>query len=244
MDDYRKSHIADDSGVRYDRIYADADRVADAFYWEYFEKPALTRLFAQLSAAGASRYLDFAAGTGRITALAAPYYRKVVGIDVSESMLKEARRKVPGADFLLVDVTDRPPAIGPFDTISMFRFVLNAQPALREGALRWVRSVIAPDGFLVINNHMNTWSAAGIVTRLANCLAARTLNHLSHRQMVSLLRHCGFEVVCSYGFRFLPSWGGRLLMPQTLLLPLEQALSARKLLHGFAKDQVYVCRPV
>lgn len=243
MGDYRKSHIAHDSGVRYDRIYADPDRSADAFYWEHFEKPLLTRLFAKLSAAGASRYLDFAAGTGRITALAAPYYREVVGIDVSESMLNEARRKAPNAEFILADVTDRPPSIGPFDTISMFRFVLNAQPALRESALRWVRSVIAPDGFLIVNNHMNTWSAAGIVTRLANRLAARALNHLSDRQMVELLKHNGFEVVQSYGFRFLPSWRGRLLIPPTLLLPLEWTLGAWPLLHHLAKDRIYVCRP-
>ena len=243
MGDYRKSHIAHDSGVRYDSIYADPGQSADAFYWEHFEKPLLTRLFAKLSAAGASRCLDFATGTGRITALAAPYYRKVVGIDVSESMLNEARRKVPSAEFILADVTDRPPAIGPFDTITMFRFVLNAQPALRESALRWVRNVIAPDGFLLVNNHMNTWSAAGVVTRLANRLAARTLNHLSDRQMLELLKRSGFEVERSYGFRFLPSWRGRLIVPPPMLLPLERALGAWPPLHRLAKDRIYVCRP-
>ena len=41
--------------------------------------PRLTR--------GGGRYLDFACGTGRITAIVAPLVGESVGVDVSESML-------------------------------------------------------------------------------------------------------------------------------------------------------------
>lgn len=244
MGDYRKSHIAGGYGKDYDRIYADSGGVADAFYWEHFEKPLVAGLFAELSATGNGRYLDFAAGTGRIAALAAPHYHKVVGVDVSESMLNEAREKLPTAEFHLADVTTQSLALGQFDTISMFRFILNAQPDLRESALRWVRSAIAPDGFLIVNNHMNTWSVAGLATWLANRLTGRTLNYLSDRQAVELLRRCGFEVIRSYGFRFLPSWRGHLILPRKLLLKMERVLSGCHLLRRLAKDRIYVCLPI
>jgi hypothetical protein len=159
-------------------------------------------------------------------------------------MLNEARKKLPQAEIHIADVTAQPVEIGRFRVISMFRFLLNAQPELRENALRWVRSVMEPDGFLIVNNHMNTWSAAGLVTWLARRLMRRPLNHLNDRQTVALLKRCGFEVVHSYGFRMLPSWRGKPVLPSRLLLRLEQSLSGWQPLQRFAKDRIYVCRPV
>src|SRR5262245_37552937 len=76
------------------------------------------------------RYLDFACGTGRLTAVVAPMAMDVVGIDVSRSMLKAAASKLPSARFVCGDITTEDLHLGSFDLVTTFRFFGNAEPAL------------------------------------------------------------------------------------------------------------------
>jgi hypothetical protein len=84
--------------------------------------------------------------------LAAPHFRDMVGIDVADSMLAEARRRVPSAELINADVMADPNAVGKFRVISLFRFILSAEPHLREGVLAWLRGFEIMDtyGFGVI----------------------------------------------------------------------------------------------
>ena len=85
MTDYRHSHIT--KGDEYDSALdsnpwdAYMHRVEAAFLQEI-----VPNLFAEKP-----RYLDFACGTGRITSVVAPMTAECTGVDVSESMLAEAR---------------------------------------------------------------------------------------------------------------------------------------------------------
>jgi len=241
MNDYRVSHLGPDCAAKFDGHYT---RGRGQLYWQNFEKPYLEKLFTRLGQEYPGRYLDFACGTGRILQLGFPHFVESVGIDVSDVMLAEARRRVPGARFIQADVMVNPPTTSTFNVISLFRFILSAEHHLREGVLRWLRSVIAPDGVLVLNNHLNRWSPLGIIHRVDNIRHGRPGAPPSDRDIERLLRECRFKVFERYGFGVIPPWRDRRPFLSTSLLYLEQLLGKSKTLQNYAKDRIYLCHPV
>jgi len=242
MNDYRGSHLAPDCAARFDGHYTHGK---GQLYWQNFEKPYLETLFARLGQECPGRYLDFACGTGRILHLGFPHFSESVAIDVSDVMLAEARRRVPGARFIKADVMiNPPPLIGTFNVISLFRFILSAEHYLREGVLVWLRSVIARDGVLVLNNHLNKWSPLGIIHKLDNIRNGRPGCPPSDRDMERLLQKCGFKVFERYGFGVIPPWRDRRSFPSAPLLYLERLLGKSIMLQNYAKDRIYLCRPI
>jgi len=254
---YADSHAEPGRGALYDERY---DRGSEAFYWKRIEKPLLEELFARLGrrcasrgaegasaagpAAGRSRYLDFACGTGRILEVAAPHFAEAVGIDVSEPMLERARAKVPGARLIRANVLEETLDVGRFDVISLFRFLLNAEPTLRVAVLRWLRGVVAPGGRLVVNNHGNAWSAAGLIGRASDAVRGeRRRAALRHREVVALLEGCGFRVVERHGFGVVPAVRNRTWLPAPVLVGVERAAAAVPGAAAIAKDCVYVAEP-
>jgi len=241
VNDYRSSHLAAECPTQFEGHYIHGH---GHLYWKHFERPYLERLFARLGREYPGRYLDFACGTGRILELAWPHFIETVGIDVSEAMLAEGRRRVPAARLIQVDVMTDPPDVGTFQVISLFRFILSAEDHLREGVLRWLRTVIAPGGVLVVNNHLNGWSITGLRHRLRNVMRGRPGGPPTERHMETLLRRCGFEIVEAYGFGVIPPWRDTRRFPSAPLLRLERLLGASQTLQKYAKDRIYLCRPI
>ena len=241
MTDYRQSHLAANCADRFDGHYSHG---RGQLYWEAFERPYLERLFVRLGREHPGRYLDFACGTGRILELGAPHFREAVGIDVSSVMIAEARSRVPRARLIEADVLDAPPDLGTFTVISLFRFVLSAEPWLRNGVLRWLRSIIATSGVLIVNNHLNRRSATGLVHRTQHALRGRRWTSPDDREIESLLAECGFKVTERFGFGVVPPWRDRRLVPSSALLSIERALASRPALQRFAKDRIFVCAPI
>jgi SAM-dependent methyltransferase len=242
--DYRKSHSSPGKGARYDRLYRPG--TALAFYWDRFERPYLAALFARLAAdRPGGRYLDFACGTGRILDVGADGFRDTTGIDVSETMLELARRKRPAATILCADVLADPIEVGPFDVITLFRFLVRAGD-LREQVLSWLRGVIRDDGVLIVNNHRNALSVRGLLFRLRRRLHPSDIDHeiLSDREVKAMLARTGWAVVEEYGFGLVPSVRGRLIVPARLLEAIERRLSGSGAFARFAKNRIYVCRPI
>jgi ubiquinone/menaquinone biosynthesis C-methylase UbiE len=241
VNDYRSSHLDARCPAQFEGHYIHGH---GHLYWNHFERPYLETLFARLGRECPGRYLDFACGTGRILELASPHFIETVGIDVSEAMLSEARRRFPTARLIQVDVMTDPPDVGTFQVISLFRFILSAEDHLREGVLHWLRKVIAPGGVLVVNNHLNQWSITGLRHRLRNVVRGRPGGPPTERHMETLLRRCGFEIVEAYGFGIIPPWRHTRRSPSTLLLRLERLLGASRRLQAYAKDRIYLCRPI
>jgi len=241
VNDYRSSHLDARCPAQFDGHYVHGH---GRLYWNHFERPYLEKLFARLGRACPGRYLDFACGTGRIMELAYPHFVETVGIDVSEPMLAEARRRIPTARLIQGDVMTDPPDVGAFQVISLFRFILSAEDHLREGVLNWLRTVIAPDGVLVVNNHLNHWSVTGLRHRLRNVVRGRPGGPPTERHMETLLRRSGFEIVEAYGFGIIPPWRDTRRSPSTPLIRLERFLGASKRLQTYAKDRIYLCRPI
>lgn len=241
MSDYRTSHLAADCPQRFDGHYT---RGRGQLYWDAFERPYLEQLFARLGRDHPGRYLDFACGTGRILVLGAPHFSEAVGIDVSDAMLDEARARVPRARIINADVMRNPPDVGTFQVISLFRFILSAELELREGVLRWLRSVIAPNGVLVVNNHLNGRSVTGLVHRIEHRWHGHQGRPPIDDEIEALMRRCGFAVRERFGFGIIPPWRDRRLMPSAALLQMERTLGRSQTLQRYAKDRIFVCAPI
>ena len=98
------------------------------------------------------RVLDVATGTGAQARAFADAGGEVVGIDLSESMLRIARRKARGRNvtFGVADARALPFATASFDVCSV-SFGLHEMPvSVRQDALREMSRVTKPDGKIVI----------------------------------------------------------------------------------------------
>lgn len=187
-DDYRSSHL--ERGGKYDATLAAAPFDA---YMAQLEQKHLRAMVAKLFATDKPRYLDFACGTGRITATVAPLCAESVGVDISSSMLEEAKSKCPSVRFVHADLTKADVDIGSFDLISSFRFFGNAQADLREAVLRALHRLMRPNGHLIINSHRNPHSIAALLNAATG--GSPSGMDLSYFKLKRMLRRCGFEIV-------------------------------------------------
>ena len=219
---YRDSHLDPGKARAYAAEFGRADS-ARGIAWE-FERALISRVVNEYRPRGA---VDFACGTGRVLGHLSEQVPACTGVDVSAAMLDEARVRVPAAKLVRADVTvgEHVRIDHPVELVTAFRFFLNAEPALRRGALGWIRDVLEPTGVLLANFHLNPYSARGVYLRSRRVAG---LNTLSARGADELLRASGFEVMAHHGYDFLPYRrdGERVLWPG-LRRRAERVLHAR-----------------
>jgi ubiquinone/menaquinone biosynthesis C-methylase UbiE len=127
---------------------ADYDRLAQLF------APVHDRLVAALEPRAGERWLDLATGTGEVALRAARAGAKVVGLDLSEGLLAQARAK-PGGDavnWILGDVQRLPFEDRSFDVVSSSFGVIFGPDA--DAVARELARVARPDGRL----GLTTWA--------------------------------------------------------------------------------------
>jgi ubiquinone/menaquinone biosynthesis C-methylase UbiE len=186
--DYRGSHLS--KGDQYDAQLATTPFDAYLSAWERRRLPAVLERFVP---GGPRRYLDFACGTGRITEQVAPLARESVGVDISESMIAQARLKCPRTQFHVADLTQGDPDLGQFDLVTSFRFFGNAQDELRDAALRAITRRLAPGGHLVINSHRNPRALYALLDRATGGNAGAM--DLHHGKLEALMGRHGLRIV-------------------------------------------------
>jgi SAM-dependent methyltransferase len=129
--------------MAFDRI---GERYDEAFPHKEGQVAAVEWLIERLPAGG--RVLDLGCGTGTPTARRlAEAGLEVTGIDISEEMLRLARRNVPRATFLRLDMIDVDESLGAFDAIVGFFSVLMLSRAEIPPLLRRIRDLLVPGGF-------------------------------------------------------------------------------------------------
>lgn len=241
------------SGEAYDRS------VGNRFELAIFEleRRHLLELFQQLRRSDpATRYLDFACGTGRILAVFDQRIRAPVGVDTSAGQLAAAARKVPDALLVHGNLVAQPELLGGrrFDLITAFRLLLNLEPGNRVPILRALRDRLAPGGYLIVDNHMNRWSPLGVAALLAHRVLGMPrkphvppgrrgiISTMSEREMRHALAEAGLEVLEVRRLFLLPGHGRIMLLPTRPLVALEAALGRAPLLNRLSKNQIYVCR--
>jgi len=235
-DSYRISHQSTRITDRYRGIvYAQGSY--DDIIWQE-EKKVLDR---ELEGLNVERYLDFACGTGRIIAYLENRVKNSLGIDISKEMLEVAREQVNHSELLETDLTRSDVLVGKtFDLITAFRFFRNAEPELRNDALRVLNLKLTGDGVLIFNIHGNTWSYL-LLMLVWYRLGGRNLNHMSYREVKQMLTSHGFYIVRMYGFGIVPKPLYQLL-PVAFLLRIERAFLKIPFAKYISYNLIFVCK--
>jgi SAM-dependent methyltransferase len=162
------------------------------------------------------RLLDFACGTGRVLSFVETLADESIGLDISAEMLSLAAAKCRQSTLIEGNLAESRSLItGPFDVVTMFRFILNAGPGLSSTILRILHPLLlANRGRLICNVHGNSRS----LRRFA--LAAHRsrqfspspqpgepppmLEQMSPRQIRDLFRQTGYRINSVYGFGLFP----------------------------------------
>ncbi len=149
--------------------------------------------------------LDFACGTGRITEFLEDKVNYSTGVDVSESMLKIARKKLKLTKIIKADLTKKNILIGTkYNLITAFRFFLNAELELRREVLKVIVSLLSQDGYFLFNIHQNWGSPIVKLKYFYNKLKLNdNYNVLCLRDINILLKEFGLEIVKIYPIGFL-----------------------------------------
>ena len=245
MDDYRNSHQEESKGKDYAESFSKNNN--KKFIWDW-EQEVLADIAKQFVVEHNNRnYLDFACGTGRITACLEPYFERTVGVDVSESMLGVARSNVRNADLRLIDLTRTNPfEPGEFGLVSAFRFFVNAQDELRAEVMKQLASVLAPDGRLVFNVHINSSSPFSRIVRLRKFLLRDTrddFRSMSLGEVQELLNANGLAIEKIYHKGLVPIFNDDSEVPPFRAIgAIERVVSNIPALARVSRYLIFVCR--
>jgi len=237
---YKDSHNYATKGAEYEEHYE--KQPWDRFLWSR-EREIILQILGKYFANREIHLLDFACGTGRIAGFLEDRVNTSTGIDVSDSMLAIARKKLHRTEIVNADITEEN-ILKPrkFNLITAFRFFLNAEPELRSAAMGVIAELLSEDGCFVFNNHHSLGSPW---IRLLNAWhlkkdPAGTFNVMSIDQMKRLVEGAGMKIVEIYpaGFFHPP----KLPIFYRLNHAIDSVASKFKLLAQFSENPIAVCR--
>lgn len=237
---YKNSHKHPAKGKKYDTMYSESWRAS--LLWS-LEKKALDIILKQYYTDRPIELMDFACGTGRIIQYLEEKTVMSVGVDVSESMIHEALRKVKKSKIICADLTvDHPFPGRSFNLITSFRFFLNAETTLRLDAMKALVALLKDDGYLVFNNHRNRLSLGGFILKILNRRNGVNLKSMSMGEMEDLVKQCGLEIVDVFHCGIIPSGDHRTPLPRRWVEGLENFAFNHHVFAGVSEDIVMVCR--
>jgi SAM-dependent methyltransferase len=244
---YRK-HFSDESkATEYDRIHYGEGSYSEIL-WKIEQRQLNTILEELRLTHDQISYLDFAAGTGRIIALMENKVDAATGIEISQSMIDRARGRLQKANMICADITQPGSEIeGKYDMITAFRFILNAEPALRLAGLRALAARLKDEtSILVFNNHGNLYSHKLLFwpihkLRFLGTAYSPEANYLTNHQVCRIANQAGLQVIRIAGCGMLGGKSSR-LFGNDFVARVEERLSHLRLLRPLAGNQMYVAR--
>src|SRR5262249_13054930 len=153
----------------FSNVYEDEERARayatlqfpGTYYLAFRDLPALIRRYSD-----GRRALDFGCGTGRSTRFLRDLDLQVIGVDISQAMLDQARALDPSGKYYLVrDSVGSQFATGSLDVIlAAFTFDNIPTDQAKADALSGLRDLLAPNGalFLVVSSpaiYVNEWAS-------------------------------------------------------------------------------------
>jgi len=171
----------------------------------YVDKTEKRLVFSMIKTKS-GKALDLGCGTGNYTLELYKRGFEVVGVDVSEEMLKIARKKLPNVKFIRADAYSLPFEDNTFDlvlSITMFEFIHKPEKALGE-----IYRVLKPGGEAIIGT-MNGRSLWFLFKRLKSLFvetAYRYARFYTPRELERLMKEAGFRDVESRGIIYFPSF--------------------------------------
>ena len=231
---YLYSHMGAYKGNEYDQLYQ-----TDPWLIYTCQRTRLTlqRIVTRYYQHRPIKLLDFACGTARITSFLEDKVDEAVGVDVSESMLAVAERKVKRAKLLHANLLkDNLLAGEKFNLITAFRFFLNAEPELRKAAIKAIVPLLADDGLFVFNNHRNQTSP---LVRLKYGRRHKTRNFMSMQEMQNMVSEFGLNIIKIYPVGFLPL--PRIKLPPAVNNIIDAVASRFQCLRDYSESPIAVC---
>lgn len=246
LDTYRKQFANSDEPQRYDEVEYEQSSYS-ALLWEV-EKDQLREILSTIAPYQPDCYLDFASGTGRVISFMEKNFKRSHGIEISPYMIEIARKKVSHSNFFCVDITAGGDGtdihVRKYDVITAFRFILNAEPALRQDVFSILPSFLkSSEGLMIINNHGNLLSHKLLLWPyhfLKGIGKSYTTsgNYMTHSAVVKLLDQNGLRIVKRMGAGFLSAKVLKFL-PFESALRIEKNIS-RSFLNRLCVNQMYV----
>ncbi len=243
--DYRKSHTSNSKGEDYDKSFRNSDYRQFILRWEDLVLKNIISEFV----VNKQNYLDFACGTGRITKLVEQSFNNAYGIDVSESMIKQATKKVKKAKIIKQDITiSNPFESDQMDLITSFRFFLNAEKKLRSEVLDSLHSILNRDGYLVFNIHNNSTIISRSIDKLAifkkklDGKKFQPQNSMSISEVRCLLDKHNFEIVKTYHKALIPLKSEKSTFKISKYTKIENLFSGIDFAKHLSRNIIYVCR--
>ena len=224
-----------------------------SFIWQ-LQRPILREVIEERRATvGKLRLLDFACGTGRILSFVEDLVDTSDGIDRSQPMLERATVRCQRSRLIAGDIVeDRTIASGPYEIITAFRFLLNAEDSVRVAVLQALRARIDEErGILIANVHGNAFSSRHLALKYRRWQATRRhasaeddsmLAEMRKAEIVRLLRAGGFDLVRIVGFGVVPQFLHR-TPAKSLARWVDHALVAKSFAMPFSIDLMFVCTP-
>jgi SAM-dependent methyltransferase len=252
MKEYSNRFAASDAVSSYDHAEYAPDGYA-ALIWE-LQKPFLRGILAaRLEETGSCRLLDFACGTGRVLGFCEEFCSVSDGLDISGAMIGKAEARCRQSRLVVGDIcTEAILLEQPYDVITSFRFLLNAEPPLRVAVLEQLRKRIhGEQGILIVNIHGNSASARHFPLLLRRFRAR--VNPAKHQEVMMaemslaesrvLLRDAGFRVIREIGFGVVPSF-----LYRSMLKPIchwiDRRLCGSNFFKSISTDVIFVCEPI
>ena len=244
---YRKHFSRESKAAEYDRVQYGKGSYSDIL-WKIEQDQLNTILEEFRQTHDHINYLDFAAGTGRIIALMEDRVDLATGIEISQAMVDRARRRLQKAKMICTDITQPGSEIeGKYDMITAFRFILNAEPALRLAGLKALSARLRDEtSILVFNNHANLYSHKLLFwpfhrLRFLGTSYSPEGNYLTNRHVRRIADQAGLQIVCILGCGMLGGKSCRLL-GHDFVARMEERLSHHRFLWPLAGNQMYVAR--
>ena len=236
---YRDSHTEEGKGTAYDEHYRTESW--RKILWNQ-EQLVLSSILDIYFKNHVINLLDFACGTGRITSFLENRVETSTAVDVSKTMLDEAKKKLKRTKIIQADLTknnvleDRK-----FNLITAFRFFLNAEPGLRTETLQMLVSLLSKDGYIVFNNHRNKTSPLVWPKYFYhNNIRKRNVQFMSYSEIKEMTGQAGIEIIRIYpvGLLSLP----RIKLPEKLSRNIDNMAMKFRFSGIFSESPVVVCR--
>ncbi|MDG2514462.1 class I SAM-dependent methyltransferase [Sphingobium yanoikuyae] len=148
---------------------------------------------AGLPATGFDRVMDFGCGVGRLTVALAPHARRIVGVDISPSHLREAAKtmeskSITNAEFAQIRSVDDIDDLGTFDLIFSRIVLQHNPPPIMAAIYERLLSALRPGGVAIVQipTFLKGWRFS-VAEYLAGTAPAMEMNALPQHEIFRII---------------------------------------------------------